>query len=205
MTSFRLTKNRAVLLGGAACALALAAPGKAWATDCSVATLVSGTSEKLTSDCTTTVGVVIPAGASAPGGEAKAAPHEAVRVIELVKRAHDAPQTSARQGGARKEKAAREGRPEFQTRDMRYPPRIAAGPPPGKGRRGRPPPRPRARGPSRRAPPAAAGAARRSCTPAPASVAAGMSAGPARPSPAPRRSSRCRPPAPAPARTAARR
>ena len=69
MTNIRVTRNRALLLAGTACALTLAAPGAAWAGDCSAATLVTGTVERLTADCTTTVGLVIPAGVTSFDGQ----------------------------------------------------------------------------------------------------------------------------------------
>jgi hypothetical protein len=45
----------------------------------------------------------------------KAVPREAARTVGLVEHAQDAPGAGALQGGARKEKAAHEGRPEFRT------------------------------------------------------------------------------------------
>src|SRR3954465_9972340 len=45
----------------------------------------------------------------------KATPHEAARAVGIMRKAESMPGAGVQQGGARKEKAAHEGRPEFRT------------------------------------------------------------------------------------------
>ena len=78
-------------------------------------------------------------------GKEKAAPREAARAEVREKSENptqDAPRTGVRQGGARKEKAAHEGRPEFRTFSEPAPDSRGAGARQGGPEKGPPPRRP---------------------------------------------------------------